>query len=373
VVIVAGEASADLHGANLVKAIRQFNPNISFVGIGGPKMEGQGVEALVSASETAVVGLSEVFRKLGNIAKAYFGLSRVLKQFRPSLLILIDYPEFNLRLASKAKKYGIPVMYYISPQVWAWRPGRVKKIASVVDRMVCILPFEKEFYEKRGLRVDYVGHPLCDIELPEVSPGEILEELGLKNNYPVLGLLPGSRDQEVESLLPNMVGAVKLLKVRYPNLGCILPLAPTIREDRVEHLVRDAGVEIRISRANIYELLSCCHCALVASGTATLEAAIMGVPMVVVYKVSPVTFFLAKRVVRVEHICLVNLVAGYTLVPELIQDGVTPEEITQQLINILEDEKNRTKMKKGLEEVREKLGKGGASRRAAEIALEMIR
>lgn len=371
-VIVAGEASGDLHGANLVNAMRALNPNVSFVGIGGPKMKSQGVETLVGASEIAVVGLSEVTRKVGSIARGYFGLKRILEKLKPSLVILIDFPEFNLHLASKAKRQGIPVMYYISPQVWAWRPGRVKKISALVDRMVCILPFEKEFYEKRGMRVDYVGHPLCDLDIPEVNPKEVLEELGLSSNYPILGLLPGSRDHEVETLLPEMLGAVNLLRDRYPSLGCILPLAPTIKRDKVENLLRSAPARISVAQSNIYRLLRCCHCAVVASGTATLEAAIMGVPMVVAYKVSPITFFLAKRVVKVRHICLVNLVAGFEVVPELIQGEVTPENIFAHLINMLEDEKIKNKMKKDLEGVKRKLGKGGASQMAARIAMEMM-
>ncbi|RLB39758.1 MAG: lipid-A-disaccharide synthase [Deltaproteobacteria bacterium] len=373
VAIVAGEASADLHGANLVKAIRELNPNVSFMGLGGPNMEAEGVKSVVSADKTAVVGLSEVFRKIGNIAKAYFGLRRILRKLNPCLVILLDYPEFNLKLASEAKKCGIPVMYYISPQVWAWRAGRVRKIASVVDRMVCILPFEKEFYEKQGISVDYVGHPLCDIVPEEIDQGKLIVDLGLENNYPIVGLLPGSRDHEVESLLPHMLGAIELLHDRYPSLGCVLPLAPTIKEDRIRELVKSSRVTVRISRENIYALLSCCYCAMIASGTVTLQAAIAGLPMVIAYKVSPLTFFLGKRLVKVRHICLVNLVAGYEVVPELIQSDVTPHNLARHLINIIENEKIRAEMKKGLEEVRRKLGGGGASRRAAEIALQMIK
>ena len=335
-------------------------------------MAAQGVKTLVPASETAVVGLSEVGRKIGNIAKAYFTLSRTLKQFRPSLLILIDFPEFNLRMAAKAKKWSIPVMYYISPQVWAWRSGRVKKIASLVDRIVCILPFEVEFYRQRGISVDYVGHPILDAIPAEIRPEDMRGQLGLADSHPVVGVAPGSRDQEIHNLLPIMLRAMEGLSKRYRGLSCLLPLAPTIDEKKVKPLLEDFRVPLKICHQSIYEVFSCCDCAMVASGTATLEAAAMEVPMVVAYKVSPLSFFLAKRVVKVDHICLVNLVAGYEVVPELIQDEVTPELLEKHLITMLEDSVARDKMVQALREVKEKLGKGGASRRAAEIAMTII-
>ncbi len=372
IAIVAGEASADLHGANLVRAISQLHPEAQFIGLGGPRMEAQGVKTLVPARDTAVVGLSEVAAKLGNIVKAYILLSRMLKQSKPSLLILIDFPEFNLKMASKAKKLGIPVMYYISPQVWAWRPGRVKKIASVVDRMVCILPFEEKFYRDRGVAVDYVGHPILDAIPSEVPSHEIRQRFGLEGAYPVIGIAPGSRDHEVSSLLPVMMAAAQRLAERYNGLTCLLPLAPTIEEEKIKAMVARAAVPTRICRENIYEVFSCCNCAMVASGTATLECAIMEVPMVVAYKVSPMSFFLAKRLVKVDHICLVNLVAGEEVVPELIQDEITPEGLEKHIVTLLEDELERSRVVQGLRKVKELLGGGGASRRAAEIAITLI-
>ena len=335
-------------------------------------MEAEGVRTLMAASDTAVVGISEVSKKIRNIAKAYFRLKGVLKEVRPSLIILIDYPEFNLKIATVAKRYGIPVMYYISPQIWAWRPGRVKKIATVVDRMVCILPFERDFYGRKGISVDYVGHPLCDIIPPVIQRKRVLESHGLEKKFPIIGLLPGSRDHEIKTLLPVMLRAAEHLAASYPDIGVILPLAPTITKGMVEPLIKNLATPVILSRDNIYGLLSCCNCALIASGTATLEAAIMGVPMVVAYKVSPLTFFLAKRLAKVNHICLVNLIAGREVVPELIQREATSDNMTRHLINILEDEKIRYKMIRDLKEVRYALGGKGASRRAARIAVEMM-
>ena len=372
IAIVAGEASADLHGANLVKAIRQIEPRTSFVGLGGPRMAAEGVKILVPAAETAVVGLSEVAKKIGNIAKAYFTLCRFLRKFRPSLLILIDFPDFNLRIAAKAKRWSIPIMYYISPQVWAWRSGRAKKIASLVDRIVCILPFEEDFYRQRGISVDYVGHPILDAIPGEIRRQDLREKIGLADSYPVVGIAPGSRDQEIQSLLPIMLRAVERLSKRYSCLSCLLPLAPTIDKNKIKALVGNFSIPLKIWSQSTYEVFSCCDCAIVASGTATLEAAIAEVPMVVAYKMSPLSFFLAKRVVKVDHISLVNLIAGYEAVPELIQEGVTPEQIERHLITILENSIARQKTIHALREVKEKLGTAGASSRAAEIAMTII-
>ncbi len=335
-------------------------------------MEAQGVETLVPASDTAVVGLSEVAAKLANIARAYILLSRILKQCKPSLLILIDFPEFNLKVASKAKKFGVPIMYYISPQVWAWRPGRIKKIASLVDRMVCILPFEEKFYRERGVAVDYVGHPILDAIPSHVSSHEIRQRFGVEGAYPVIGIAPGSRDHEVDALLPLMMAAAQRLAERYTGLTCLLPLAPTIEEGKIKAMAAHTALRIKICRESIYEVFSCCDCAMVASGTATLECAIMEVPMVVAYKVSPLSFFLAKRLVKVDHICLVNLVAGEEVVPELIQDEITPGSLEKHLVTLLEDEAERERMLRGLRKVKELLGGGGASRRAAQIAISLI-
>ena len=335
-------------------------------------MEAEGLRTLMPARETAVVGISEVSQKIRNIAKAYFRLRGILKEVKPSLIILMDYPEFNLKIAAVAKRYGIPVMYYISPQIWAWRPGRVKKIASVVDKMVCILPFEKDFYSKKGVSVEYVGHPLCDIIPPVIQKKSVLEKYGLEKKFPIIGLLPGSRDHEVKTLLPAMLRAAEHLATSYPDIGFILPLAPTITEGMVEPLVKDLAAKVILSRDNIYGLLSCCNCALITSGTATLEAAIMGIPMVVVYRVSRITFFLAKKLAKVNHISLVNLIAGREVVPELIQGEATSDNMKRHLINLLEDEKIRDKMIRDLEEVRHALGGKGASRQAARIAVEMM-
>jgi lipid-A-disaccharide synthase len=372
VLMVAGEASADLHGSNLVKEMRRLNPDLAFLGIGGSAMQRAGVEILFSSKEMAVVGLTEIFSKLNIILKASFKLKHILKNDSPDLLILIDYPGFNINLAKAASKHGIPVLYYISPQVWAWRKGRVKKIGNRITRMAVILPFEEPFYQKEGVNVDYVGHPLldaCPINFKEYSAQK---ELGNGSARIVVGLLPGSRTQEVESLLQTMVGAVEILKNTYPDMTCVLPLAPTIDPEIVRPFTEASEVSIEIAKGDIYKALGRCNVALVASGTATLDTAIMGVPMVVVYKVSLLTYWAAKMVVKVPHIGLVNLVAEKEIVPELIQNDVTPQKVAQELSRLIENKDLRDETIKNLKTVRQKLGGGGASKETAKIALEMM-
>jgi len=363
-----------LHGANLVFAMKDLDNDIAFHGIGGKKMEEAGVEILITSSDMAVVGLTEIFSRLKTIVKAHLTLRSILKNSRPDLLILIDYPGFNINLARSAKRYGVPVLYYISPQIWAWRRGRVGKISRCVDRMAVILPFEKEFYLETGtkIRVEYVGHPLIDNIPNNLDKKDIKRELGLGESDMILGLLPGSRNEEVLKLLPSMISAAEILSHRYRNLKCILSIAPTISPNLIQTAISQSPLEIITSNKDIYSALSVCDLAMVASGTATLETAIMGVPMVIAYRMSPFSFWIAKMVVKVPYVGLVNLVAGKEVVPELIQDEVTPRGLADKALAILENENVKTIMIKDLGMVKERLGTPGASLRTAKIALQMI-
>ncbi|MFC1533053.1 lipid-A-disaccharide synthase [Thermodesulfobacteriota bacterium] len=375
ILIIAGEASGDLHGANLVHAMKDLNSGITIRGIGGKKMEEAGVDILTSSSDMAVVGLTEVFSRLNSIIRARLKLGSLLKNSSPDLLILIDYPDFNINLARTAKRYGVPVLYYISPQVWAWRRGRIKKIARLVDRMAVILPFEKEFYFKTGTAIDveYVGHPLLDAIPHDLDKDKIKRELGLQNANPILGLLPGSRNEEVKNLLPQMIEAAEILSSRYHNLKCILPIAPTIPPERVQSAINQSSLNIIASPKDIYSTLSVCDIALVASGTATLETSIMEVPMVIAYRVSPISSWIGKMVIKVPYVGLVNLIAGEEVVPELIQDKVTPQRLADRALDILENESRKTEMINKLRIVNARLGSGGASKRTARIAMQMMR
>lgn len=372
-VLVAGEASADLHGSHLVKAMKGMNPHMVFWGIGGERMEQAGVRILVPSSDMAVVGLTEVFSRLRTIAKARAKLKSILKHNRPNLLILIDYPDFNIHMAGIAKRFNVPVLYYISPQVWAWRTGRVKKISHRVDRMAVILPFEEEFYRKRGMKVDFVGHPLLDALPEQVDKERVKKKLGLSQAYPVMGLLPGSRKEEIKNLLPLMIRAAEILKRRYDHIRFFLPLAPTLKREFVQSILQGASVEIKIFQGDIYEILSTCDIALVASGTATLETAIMEIPMIIAYKVSPISYWAARRVVKVPHIGLVNLVAGERIVPELVQDEVTPERLVHEAVTLLDSVNLRENMIQKLKGIKISLGTRWASKTTAKIALEMMR
>lgn len=369
--IVAGEASADLHGARLVREMKAREPGLTFSGIGGKEMEDAGVKILVPSSEMAVVGLTEVFPRLWTIAKAFFTLRAALKAHRLALLILIDYPEFNIPLARSAKRCHVPVLYYICPQIWAWRSGRIKKLAERTDRMAVILPFEEDFYRRRGIAVDYVGHPLMDGLPSRIERGEVLREKGLERAKPILGLLPGSRKEEVRGLLPVMLKAAEIVLSHHPEMKCVLPIASTIPPSLVESLLRPSLVDVTVTRGEIYRTLAACDLALVASGTASLETAIMEIPMIVVYRMSPLSYWTATKVVHVPHIALANLVAGTQIVPEVIQHELTPERLAGEALAVLEDGGRRENMVQELRAVKERLGIG-ASRKTADIALEMI-
>jgi lipid-A-disaccharide synthase len=373
VLIVAGEASGDLHGSNLVRALKKYDSGITVSGIGGTHMEQAGVEILLPASEMAVVGLTEALFRLGVIFKARQKMKNLLRSIpSPELLILIDFPDFNIHLALLAKRWKIPVLYYISPQVWAWRKGRINKLAKRVDRMAVILPFEEDIYRKKGVDVTYVGHPLLDAIPEHSNREEAIGNLNLQNASPVIGLLPGSRQEEIENTLPNMVKAVEILSTRYSQLECLLPVAPTVSVDLVQSFLADSNAEIHISDLDIYGTLRACDLAMVASGTATLETAIMGVPMIVVYRVSPVTYWMAKKLVSVPYISLANFIAGKKIVPELVQDEFNPEKLAEEAFRIIEDHQEREDMIRNLKAVKDSLGEGGASERTARLAIEMM-
>jgi lipid-A-disaccharide synthase len=372
VFIIAGEASGDVHGANLVKAMAAADSSLSFRGVGGRALREAGVQLLWDAAEIAVVGLLEVVRHLLTIAKAFRLTINTLRAWQPHLLILIDYPDFNLLVARKAKQLGVPVMYYISPQVWAWRSGRVKTIRRCVDRMVVLFPFEETLYRKAGVPVAFVGHPFLDAVMVR-DREELPRRLGVgSGGRPLLGLLPGSRWNEVRALLPIMLEAAASLVRRMPHARFLLPLASTIRADQVRPLLQARSVPLMVMEGRTHEAIQASDLIVAASGSVTLEAAILGTPLVIVYKVHRLSYEIGRRLIRVQHIGLVNLVAGETVAPELIQDQVTAEAIVKEVMVILEDPDRREWIRSRLEEVRHRLGSPGASVRAAKIALSLL-
>jgi lipid-A-disaccharide synthase len=371
VAIIAGEASGDQHGAKLVRAMQEKKPELAFCGIGGPALKAAGVRIVVDAADLAVVGITEVFSRLPDILKGMGTMKKLLRKLKPDLLILIDFPDFNLHIASRAKRLGIPVLYYISPQIWAWRRGRGKRIRKLVDQMAVILPFEAEFYGEFDVPVTFVGHPLLDDDLPAV-------DRALQNGLqkpPVIGLVPGSRETEITRLLPIMMEAGDILKQQLKDATFIISRADSVEKQLIEaatdrhpdwqdtEIISD-GVETVFQRSDAI---------IAASGTVTLQAAIHGTPMVIIYKVSPVSAWLGRLFIQVNHVGLVNLVAGRELAPELLQDDATGENIARAMLDMLEDEDELNALRRELISLRDVLGGSGASERVADLALGMIK
>ena len=372
IMIVAGEASGDLHGGNLVQAMHQIDPSLRFYGIGGKKLKAAGVELIADSADMAVVGLTEVVSKLGMILKVMAQLKASLKADRPDLIILIDYPDFNLSLAKAAKKYGVRVFYYISPQVWAWRQGRIGKIKKIVDKMAVILPFEASLYNKAGVDATFVGHPLLDVVRAKYSRAEALRRFGLRQGITTVGILPGSRQSEVVRLLPEMLMAAEIIEKKLSSVQFVLPLADTLETHFVSNIIRQYPIKVKVIPDEIYDVIGCADIAMVASGTATLETALMGTPMIIIYKVSAPSYYVGKMVINVDHIGLVNIMAGKTIVPELIQGAAIPEAIAAEVIDILTNRERMDDIKTELSKIRDMLGSPGAAVRAAHLAYEMI-
>jgi len=383
ILIVAGEASGDQHAARLVAALKEEVPQADFVGVGGEALATLGVRILWPAAELAVVGLSEVAARLPAVWGALGSIRLVLKKERPSLVILVDFPDFNFWVARLAKYYGVPVMYYVSPQVWAWRTYRVRTIARLVDRMVVIFPFEADFYREKGVPVEYVGHPLMET-LPPLPPrAALLKKWGLEPRRFTLALLPGSRASEIEWHLPTMLEAAVLIQQIIPQCQFLLPLASTAPAELVEKMVIEewpervgAGLKpaptIKIIQGQSYAALSAAHLAVVASGTATVEAAFAATPSIIIYRVSPLTFAVARRLVSVSHAGMANLLAGETLFPELLQEDFTPERLVREVLSLVGEPERLETMRRGLTRIIARLGGPGASRRAARVALEVM-
>jgi lipid-A-disaccharide synthase len=369
-------AMAASSGADGVDASRR--DAVEFTGAGGPAMREAGLRPLADASALGVTGVFEVLGRFLTIWKAYRRSCAVLHRpgQRPDLAILIDYPDFNLRLAAQARRAGVPVLYFISPQVWAWRRGRVRRMADVVDRLLVILPFEEEFYRRAGVPVEFIGHPLLDLVRAQRTRRQERSVLGLDPDRPVIALLPGSRRNEIKSHLGPLLSAAARLTGEFRDLQCLLVVAPTFdRREVAERVAAEAPTSrvrpILVSEDR-YDAVASADAAIVASGTATLETALLGVPMVVVYRMNPVTFALARRLMLLQDIGMPNLIAGRRVVPELVQADCTGQSIAREVRRLLTDRAAAEQMRRELAEVRDRLGSGGAIPRAARSAWSMI-
>lgn len=372
ILIVAGEASGDLHGARLVEALRQLAPQLIVEGMGGVQMRMAGVRLLADARETAVVGLLELWEKRRTLRVALQRLRAHLLSVRPALLILIDFPDFNLLLARTARRVGVPVCYFISPQVWAWRRGRIRTIRRLVRKMLVLFPFEEALYRQAGVDVTFVGHPLLDA-LAEVPPREACRAaLGIPETSQVLGLLPGSREAEARRHLPLLLQATSRLIVSRPNLQALVGLAPTLDARVAAAAVAASGTETRVIRGRTHEMIRAADLLVAVSGTVTLEAAILGTPMIITYRLATISYALARLLVHVRFIGLPNLVASEGIVPELIQFDATPERLAAAADEILGSPERQTRMRAALGEVRARLGTRGAAERAAREVLGLL-
>jgi lipid-A-disaccharide synthase len=400
--IVAGEASGDKHGASLAIALRQLYPDVEFemFGAGGDEMRAAGVETLVDAREVAIIGIPEIARALGKLYRAYKKLLDAARKRRPSAIVLIDWPDFNMRLARSLHPDGFKIIYYISPQVWAWRRYRVRALSRDVDRMLVILPFEEEFYKNAGVEVEYVGHPLAEAVCATASREEFVAKYGLDLARPIIALLPGSRHKEIHYHLPAMLDGARRLQIEKTavthktaksqisnlksqinnrqseiyNPQFVLPLANTISRAQVEAIINEAGVEIQIAERDTYNALIHAEFAIVASGTATVEAALADTPIVIIYRGSELNWRLIRPLIKLDTFGMVNLIAGRRIVPELMQRDATGERIAREVHALLSDQVRLDEMRQGLQEVRERLRAGGGSgaRTAARAVMRTI-
>ena len=368
--ISCGEPSGEFYGAELVAELRKTIPDLDAFGLGGDRLASENVRLLAHLKDLAVVGLVEVLSHLRRLKRLFDSVVEEAARFRPDVAVLIDYPDFNLRLARELKRLGIPVVYYVSPQLWAWRSGRINAVKRDVAKMLVIFPFEEQIYRKADIPVTFVGHPLVDHVKPPTDRSAVAATLGLDGKRPIIAILPGSRNKEVAYNLPPMLGAVELLRKRRPDLQFALAAAPHLRETALSAATA-AGVTVLKDVTR--EVLSSARAAIVASGTATVETALTRTPMVVVYRLSGLTYALGKPLVHVTNYAMVNLIAGEIVVPELIQGDFTPARVAEETLKLIDESGPRETMLQNLDIVRGKLGGGGATVRVAEEVKAFLR
>ena len=372
VMIVAGEASGDLHGSHLIKSAANHHPHLHFFGVGGEKMESAGCRILFSANELSVMGVTEVIGRLPVIYRRFKQLKQLLQGGdRPALLILIDFPDFNLRLAKVAKSVGVKVLYYISPKVWAWRSGRAKVIAQRVDRLALIFPFEPQIYEAFGVKAEYVGNPLLD-EFAENQPQGLLRgQLGIAPDEQIVGIFPGSRNSEVQHILDVLVETAALISRERPAVKFLVPIAPSLSRETIAERFSTADLPVSFVEENIYEVAAACDAILTVSGTVTLQITLVETPMAILYKVAPLSYMIGRRLIKIAFAGLTNIIAGREVVREFIQDAADPAAMCCEILRLLGDRDYIDRVKSDLGEVKSLLGTAGCSNRVADIVADM--
>lgn len=372
VMIIAGEASGDIHAAKLVREVKEKDPNISFYGTGGESMRQAGVDTLIDSSELAVVGLFEVLAHWNTISGALKKMQHLLRTEPPDLLVLVDYPDFNLRLAKTAKECGVKVLYYISPQVWAWRQKRVFKIRQLVDMMAVVFPFEESFYKKYDVPVRFVGHPLVDEVHATSDKATLLKEFLLDNDKPVVGLFPGSRQSEVKRLLPIIVESARQILKAKPDTQFVIPVASTLKEEDILAYFDGLELNMRVISHRTHDVMQVCDVVITVSGTVTLELALMKTPMVVINKISRFSYFFVGRMLKIDHVALCNIVANQRIVPEFIQKDAQANKISQKVIELLDNDEERNMIKTGLAAIKEKLSNAKSKTELSDLLLDML-
>ncbi|MDB4470680.1 lipid-A-disaccharide synthase [Deltaproteobacteria bacterium] len=372
IMIVAGESSGDLHGSNLLQAAAESFPQLDFFGVGGERMRAAGCRIIFPSDQLSVMGLVEVVAQLPRLIARFRQLKRILQGTeRPDLLVLIDFPDFNLRLAKVAKQLGIPVLYYISPKVWAWRSGRAKTIAERVDRLALIFPFEPEIYQQLGVEAEYVGNPLLDEFADNEPRGDLRQQVDIGDKAQVIGIFPGSRNSELKYIFPTLLETARCLLQKKPDVKFLLPVAPSLPREFFAREIAQTGLPITVVEENIYEVAAACDAVLTVSGTVTLQLALTGTPMVILYKVAPLSYWIGRRLIKIEHAGLTNIVAGKGIVREFIQDAATPAALCEEVLRLLDDRDYVEGMSKELIRVQQLLGDPGCSQRVAQIVAGM--
>ena len=368
----AGESSGDQHAANMFLELKKHQPELKGFGMGGAKMAQAGIDLRYDSSQIAVIGVVEVIKHYGEIRRALKLMEQLATAERPDLLVCVDYKEFNFKLARYAKQQGIKVLFYVSPQVWAWRPGRVKTYGKVIDMMAVIFPFETAYYDAEKVPVRYVGHPSVDKVHPLYSIDQDLARFGLDKNQPIIGLMPGSRANEIKRILPVMLAAAEQVQTRFPGSQFILPQADSISDALLESYTACSPLSLTVIKNQPYDVIQCCNAVMTASGTASLEIALLTVPMVIAYRLSLLTYWLGKWLVNTPFIGLPNIVSGKSIVKELIQQDASAEKLSAEIIRILADQAYADVMRENLSQVKRLLGQGGGSKNMAQLALEML-
>ena len=368
--MVAGEASGDMYGAEVARCLFKKFPGCRIYGLGGQRMRRAGVQLESDISQTAVVGPFEVISSLGTLYRVFRRIAERIETDPPVAAILIDFPDFNLRLAKRLKQAGTPIFYYISPQVWAWREGRVKQIRDLVDKMLVIFPFEEELYRKAGVDVEFVGHPLIDMVRTTKSKEEFCANHRLDPRKPIVALLPGSRKKEVRFILPVLCKAVELIAAERPDAQFVLPMAPGLDRRLIESIIQAQPITLLTNET--YNAIRYARAAVVASGTATLETALLGTPEVIVYRISPATWFLGKFLLKVRLFGIVNIILGEEVVPELFQEKMTPAAVAQMTERLMDDVWMQSRIRGNYERLRRQLGSGKVAERVAEVVANSI-